>query len=521
MNHGIILGCLQADGCSQGELVPDRACPDINLKRSGGAHKIATFLRKNDWDIEVLDYWLAFTTDEFKQFIHSRVTADTKFIGASVTFGYRGKYLKRAQDHLTWVKEAYPDVMIIGGSKSLIDTMNLPCDYYVAGYGEFGLYHLLNGTAVISDFMGKKYVNADKDHPCFPQKDLVVRYEDRDFIQPTDNLTLELSRGCKFKCKFCSYNAIGLKGDIDRDMESLYTELKENYEKWGVTSYHCADETVNDKTEKLKKAAEAIKKLPFKPNLTGFTRADLLISREDDKHYMAEMGFWAHYYGIETYNQKAGSVIGKGMNRDKMKQGLLDIRDYFWKEVGRYRSSTSVIVGLPYETRESFFEGLDWHKENFFTESILFFPLFLNKFHKHLEMNGVASSSEFDRTWEEGNDFHDHTITDEEVGANPEAFPEGGLRQYLWGNYKQNSALPWSHDTFNWWTAHLALRDVYTGGYMVNRGIMNWELFNFTAPGTYTWDEVLQLNIDNYDVKKLKEDHDLFIQNYKNAKLNI
>ena len=225
MNHGIILGCLQADSCSQGSLVPDRTCPDINLKRSGGAHKIATFMRTKGWDIEVLDYWLAFTTDEFEQFIKSRVNKDTKFIGVSVTFGYRGKYLKRAQDHLTWLKEEYPDVMIVAGSKSIVDTINLPCDYYVAGYGEFGLYHLLNGTAVISDFMGKKYINADKDHPCFPQKDLVVRYEDRDFIQPTDNLTLELSRGCKFKCKFCSYNAIGLKGDIDRDMDTLYSCL--------------------------------------------------------------------------------------------------------------------------------------------------------------------------------------------------------------------------------------------------------------------------------------------------------
>ena len=40
MNHGIILGCLQADSASQGSLVPDRTCPDINLKRSGGGHKI-------------------------------------------------------------------------------------------------------------------------------------------------------------------------------------------------------------------------------------------------------------------------------------------------------------------------------------------------------------------------------------------------------------------------------------------------------------------------------------------------
>ena len=66
---------------------------------------------------------------------------------------------------------------------------------------------------------------ADIHHPCFPSKDLVVEYEDRDFIQPTDTLTLELSRGCKFACKFCSYNAIGMKGDLTRDMDTLYDEV--------------------------------------------------------------------------------------------------------------------------------------------------------------------------------------------------------------------------------------------------------------------------------------------------------
>ena len=208
------------------------------------------------------------------------------------------------------------------------------------------------------------------------------------------------------------------------------------------------------------------------------------------------------------------------MNRDKMKQGLLDIRDYFWKECGRYRSTTSLIIGLPYETRESLFEGLDWHKENFLSENIVLFPLFLNKFSKQLEVQGVTSTSEFERTWQD-NHFHKHTITEEEAGASPEAFPEGGLGLYLWGSYKQNAALHWSHDTFNWWTAHLALRDIYLKGYLVNRGIMSWELFNFTVPGTYDWDSVLQINLDNYDAVKLKSDKDLFIQNYKNSKLNL
>ena len=371
MKHGIILGALQSNPGWQG-LGTDLNW--ISLKRSGGAHKIASFMRKEGWDIEVLDYWLTFTEEEFQLFCKQRINANTEFLGVSVTFGYKAQILELCIKNLEWFKKEYPDITIIAGSKAISDTMMLPCDYYVTGFGEFGLLHLLNGTAKITEFMGKKVINSDKDHPCFPQKDLQVRYEDRDHLQPTDNLTLELSRGCKFKCKFCSYNAIGLKGDIDRDMDTLYAEMKENYDRFGITTYHIADETTNDSTEKIRKAAEQIKKLPFKPNLTGFIRADLIVSREDDKKYLAEMGFWAHYYGIETYNEKAGRVIGKGMDRDRMKQGLIDINDYFWKEVGRYRSSTSIIIGLPYETEAAVFEGLDWHLENFPKENISAYP---------------------------------------------------------------------------------------------------------------------------------------------------
>ena len=64
MNHGILLGCMQTP--------PDlfHLDPDwLNIKRAAGAHKIASFMRGQGWDIEVLDYWLAFDFEEFKEFI--------------------------------------------------------------------------------------------------------------------------------------------------------------------------------------------------------------------------------------------------------------------------------------------------------------------------------------------------------------------------------------------------------------------------------------------------------------------
>lgn len=82
--------------------------------------------------------------------------------------------------------------------------------------------------------------------------DKATIYEDEDAIVPGEALTIELTRGCRFRCKFCSYPLNGRKtNDYFRDQNSLYLELLQNYEKHGVTRYFFSDDTYNESTEKL------------------------------------------------------------------------------------------------------------------------------------------------------------------------------------------------------------------------------------------------------------------------------
>ena len=97
--------------------------------------------------------------------------------------------------------------------------------------------------------------------------------QDRDYIQPQEVLTLELARGCKFKCKFCSFTILGVRGDYSRCGDSLKEELEDNYNRWGVSNYSIADETINDSPEKLKKHADVVRNLPFDIRMSGFMRA--------------------------------------------------------------------------------------------------------------------------------------------------------------------------------------------------------------------------------------------------------
>ena len=133
----------------------------------------------------------------------------------------------------------------------LIDSKYI--DYYVRGFGETAVIELLkymfsNGPRpkfVVPPIDGKKIIDANLSYPAFPMANLMVSYEDRDFIEPHESLTVETSRGCKFSCDFCSYPVLGVKTDHTRSADNLKQQLEENYNRFGTTKYIITDETFN------------------------------------------------------------------------------------------------------------------------------------------------------------------------------------------------------------------------------------------------------------------------------------
>jgi hypothetical protein len=206
-------------------------------------------------------------------------------------------------------------------------------------------------------------------------KSLRIKYEERDYIQPWEWLTVEFSRGCKFKCDYCNFPVLGVKGDYTRDAEDFEAEMRDNYERWGVTQYYVADETFNDRTEKIEKFAAVVDTLNFKPYFSGFIRADLMVARKkQDWEKMARLGFFGHFYGVETMNADTAKAIGKGMAPEKLQDGLVEARKYF-KSQGDYRSSMGIVVGLPHETIDSQMKTLQWAEDNWQGEAVHVWPL--------------------------------------------------------------------------------------------------------------------------------------------------
>jgi hypothetical protein len=105
------------------------------------------------------------------------------------------------------------------------------------------------------------------------------------------------------------------------------------------------------------------------------------------------MKFGGHAYGIETFNHESGKIIGKGMHPEKLQQGLIDIKNYF-RSVGKYRGTLSLIAGLPHETFETLDRSKQWLLDNWNGEHTTMLPLQIPKLSKTIKPSLISENFE-------------------------------------------------------------------------------------------------------------------------------
>lgn len=354
--------------------------------RPAGPYRIAHILREQGWDCEVFEFMMVWTLDELKALAYSRIDSDTKFMGFGHLFSI---FPKEMEEWCLWIKQQWPHITFISGSSVLPHFKTKVFDYYIQGFSEVAIVELLkylysNGSRPRFDvewqMKGFKLIKANDQYPAYPLKSLMIRYEDRDFIDHREWLTIEFSRGCKFHCAFCNYPILGVKGDYSRDGDDARMQLQDAYDRFGVTNYVVSDETFNDRTEKITKFADAVEQLSFTPWFSGYIRFDLLTSRPLDRHELMRMNFLGHFYGIESFNTESARAIGKGMDSERIKKSLLEVK-HFFKNNGRklYRGNLGLIVGLPHETKQSIENTYQWLIDNWTDQSFDVWTLELPK----------------------------------------------------------------------------------------------------------------------------------------------
>jgi radical SAM superfamily enzyme YgiQ (UPF0313 family) len=363
----------------------------MGILRAPGAHRIATHLRSYGLTTEVVDFYLDWTLDELTQLIDLELTKPILFVGFSCSLMFDGiDNFKFIRDY---IKTKNPNISIVVGGYGTTQKGFDGADYYLEGYSEYAVLalvdHLKDPTKELKyelDDSGRKVIYTKDKYPVNKLTSLNTQYTQSDFILDNEVLSIETARGCIFKCKFCSFQLLGKnKVDYLRDSAEIREEFIENYQKYGTVKYIVTEDTFNDTDEKIDMLYEISQSLPFKLNLMGYVRADLLAAKPYNIKKLVDSGFTAMHFGIETFNDAAGQAIGKGMLADKLKETLIGLkRDYPETHI-----NGTFIIGLPGETARDIQDTANWLIESKAIDFWTFNPLMIPK------KNKLIYSSEF------------------------------------------------------------------------------------------------------------------------------
>lgn len=367
-----------------------------------GPYTVASSIREHcpHMDVIVLDYFTKL--DNFFEIFEQLVTPDTEYIALSVTF-LNNPFNPKQKDFNLWhfsheecmdwfakVKQIAPNAKIIIGG-ALVDTIYKQqitqkktfkmapaileyVDYMFHGYSERTVVGFFNNTLDPSQVVEKDGVTFINE-PALAGRGAIVtqtKWTKQDSIQPNEWLPLEISKGCRFGCKFCFYDH---SGTVIKDPNVLREELIYNYENFGTTGYQLTDDTVNDSLEKIQMMYDVIKSLPFKIEWVAYTRPDMFHKYPQMLDMMLDMGCRGMFLGVETLNHLAAKIAGKGLHPDKIKEIIKWLREKSGDEVFIL---ASFIIGLVGETEESLMQTAEWLQNQTYINKAQYEILFIS-----------------------------------------------------------------------------------------------------------------------------------------------
>jgi len=396
--------------------------PEAFSKTRGyGAHRLASHIREHGYTCLVVDFMSALDLENYTAIMENAVGEETLMVGFSSTWmPYRFTLLNIDTDetrihdpgraivediditrnsadsifaqklttaltdnnpepYFNVIKQINPKVQLtLGGSKIGMYTDMKMIDHIFVGYSETMLIDYLDS---ISGKSPRKIFNKMIDHdqkaqaPVWDYTVSKTTYTEFDFIKAQEPLALEVARGCRFKCKYCSYPLIGMKNISSylKKSDVLRQELMYNYENFGTTRYFIIDDTFNDSVEKMEYFLEITRSLPFKITYWCYLRLDLLMAKPETIPMLLESGLSSCYFGIETFNHAAGKAVGKGAPPDKLKETLFECKRVWGDNV---HIQAGFMVGLPFEDSASVFETAKWlEREDCPIDTKWIFPL--------------------------------------------------------------------------------------------------------------------------------------------------
>ena len=333
--------------------------------KSWGAYRVASEMRTRGLSTQVINYFNRFENTEIENIIDKTINNNTSFVGFSTSFWDQFKQvdkelvLDKTKFIIEYIRKTKPHVKIIAGGHSYKLLLPFNIDAAFEGFsendfipyiieGKENTHTTINNTKIFKNIHGQFNFNISQ-----------TLYNETDIVSHRDAPILEVGRGCIFNCKFCAFSLNGKKKfDYIKDPEILRQELIYNYENFGIQYYMLSDDTFNDSTYKLELLHHVFTNLPFDIKFNCYLRLDLLRAHPKQIPMLKEMGLIGAFFGVETFHDKAASLIGKGIKGNNAKKLLHDLKYTHWGN--DVKISVGIISGIPYQTYDSYQQTIDW-----------------------------------------------------------------------------------------------------------------------------------------------------------------
>jgi radical SAM superfamily enzyme YgiQ (UPF0313 family) len=160
------------------------------------------------------------------------------------------------------------------------------------------------------EFTEPESFEVDLDRIPFPARHLTTKYREK-YRDLTGNRTAQLmsSRGCPFRCTFCSCWKIMNGKYLTRSPESIVEELASLGED--IDSVQFADDNTLHNVERAKRLALLIRERKIKKKLSMYARADTIAKHPDLIEALKEAGLEYLTVGIESFREGVLSELNK------------------------------------------------------------------------------------------------------------------------------------------------------------------------------------------------------------------
>lgn len=252
---------------------------------------------------------------------------------------YHLEYLRRSKQ--------WNGKIIVGGPHTTVAVETIPnfVDFVVQGEGEEAIVDIVEER--VTDRLVKYPRIHDLDTLPMPAWDVFASMPynwDCTFFSGTPVFTMNTSRGCPFRCTFCSVHSIWGKEYTMFSAERIVADIEFLIATYGAQGIYFREDNFTLNKKRLNHFCNLMIEKGIKIPWVCETRVNTLT--RELVELMAESGARGFYFRVESGSPRMLEFMKKDITVDQIKQA------FSWCHEFNIRSAASIVVGLPTETPE-------------------------------------------------------------------------------------------------------------------------------------------------------------------------